>query len=221
LDIDGLGEKIVDQLVNEDLIQSIDDLFVLKQDTLEKLDRLGEKSAENLVEAISNSKDTTFARFIYALGIRNVGEHIAKVLEKQYSGNLTEFQNTTVEDLEAIDEIGPIVAETVIQFWSDDSNKKMVQNCLDYGVRFADVEVNLHQPFAGQTFVFTGSLQQLTRKEAKDILENLGGKASGSVSEKTDFVIAGSGAGSKLKKAGDLGISILTEEEFFDKVKNA
>ena len=203
LDIDGLGEKIVDQLVNEDLIQSIDDLFVLKQDTLEKLDRLGEKSAENLVEAISNSKDTTFARFIYALGIRNVGEHIAKVLEKQYSGNLTEFQNTTVEDLEAIDEIGPIVAETVIQFWSDDSNKKMVQNCLDYGVRFADVEVNLHQPFAGQTFVFTGSLQQLTRKEAKDILENLGGKASGSVSEKTDFVIAGSGAGSKLKKAGE------------------
>jgi DNA ligase (NAD+) len=221
LDIDGLGEKIVDQLVNEDLIQSIDDLFVLKQDTLEKLDRLGEKSAENLVEAISNSKDTTFARFIYALGIRNVGEHIAKVLEKKYSGNLTEFQNTTVEDLEAIDEIGPIVAETVIQFWSDDSNKIMVQNCLDYGVRFADVEVNLHQPFAGQTFVFTGSLQQLTRKEAKDILENLGGKASGSVSEKTDFVIAGSGAGSKLKKASDLGISILTEEEFFDKVKNA
>ena len=221
LDIDGLGEKIVDQLVNEDLIQSIDDLFVLKQDTLEKLDRLGEKSAENLVEAISNSKDTTFARFIYALGIRNVGEHIAKVLEKQYSGNLTEFQNTTVEDLEAIDEIGPIVAETVIQFWSDDSNKKTVQNCLDYGVRFADVEVNLHQPFAGQTFVFTGSLQQLTRKEAKDILENLGGKASGSVSEKTDFVIAGSGAGSKLKKAGDLGISILTEEEFLDKIKNA
>ena len=221
LDIDGLGEKIVDQLVNEDLIQSIDDLFVLKQDTLEKLDRLGEKSAENLVEAISNSKDTTFARFIYALGIRNVGEHIAKVLEKQYSGNLTEFQNTTVEDLEAIDEIGPIVAETVIQFWSDDSNKKMVQNCLDYGVRFADVEVNLHQPFAGQTFVFTGSLQQLTRKDAKGIIENLGGKASGSVSEKTDFVIAGSGAGSKLKKAGDLGISILTEEEFFDKVKNA
>jgi len=221
LDIDGLGEKIVDQLVNEDLIQSIDDLFVLKQDTLEKLDRLGEKSAENLVEAISNSKDTTFARFIYALGIRNVGEHIAKVLEKQYSGNLTEFQNTTVEDLEAIDEIGPIVAETVIQFWSDDSNKKMVQNCLDYGVRFADVEVNLHQPFAGQTFVFTGSLQQLTRKDAKGIIENLGGKASGSVSEKTDFVIAGSGAGSKLKKAGELGISILTEKEFFDKVKNA
>ena len=220
LDIDGLGEKIVDQLVNENLIQSIDDLFILKQDTLEKLDRLGEKSAENLVDAISNSKDTTFARFIYALGIRNVGEHIAKVLEKQYSGNLTEFQDTTVEELEAIDEIGPIVAETVIQFWSDDSNKIMVQNCLDYGVRFADVEINLHQPFAGQTFVFTGSLQQLTRKEAKDILENLGGKASGSVSEKTDFVIAGSGAGSKLKKAGDLGISILTEEEFFDKVKN-
>jgi DNA ligase (NAD+) len=221
LDIDGLGEKIVDQLVNEDLVQSIDDLFVLKQDTLEKLDRLGEKSVENLVEAISNSKDTTFARFIYALGIRNVGEHIAKVLEKQYSGNLTEFQNTTVEDLEAIDEIGPIVAETVIQFWSDDSNKKMVQNCLDYGVRLATVEVNENQPFAGQTFVFTGSLEKLTRKEAKDTLENLGGKASGSVSKKTDFVIAGPGAGSKLKKAGELGVDVLTEEEYLDMVKNA
>ena len=221
LDIDGLGEKIVDQLVDENLIQSIDGLFNLEQEALEKLDRLGKKSAENLVEAISNSKGTTFARFIYALGIRNVGEHIAKVLEKQYSGNLAEFQNSTVEELEAIDEIGPIVAETVIQFWFNDSNKKMVQNCLDYGLRLATVEVNLHQPFAGQTFVFTGSLEKLTRKEAKDILENLGGKTSGSVSEKTDFIIAGPGAGSKLKKASALGVSILTEEDFFDKVKNA
>ena len=221
LDIDGLGEKIVDQLVEEGLIQSIDDLFTLKQKPLAELDRLGKKSAKNLVEAISNSKDTTFARFIYALGIRNVGEHIAKVLEKQHSGNLTEFQNTTIEELEAIDEIGPIVAETVIQFWSDDSNKKMVQNCLDYGVRLATVEVNENQPFAGQIFVFTGSLEKFTRKEAKDTLENLGGKASSSVSKKTDFVIAGPGAGSKLKKAGELGVDVLTEEEFLDMVKNA
>ena len=221
LDIDGLGEKIVDQLVSEDIIQSIDSLFILKQETLENLDRLGEKSAENLVEAISNSKATTFSRFIYALGIRNVGEHIAKVLEKHYAGNLAEFQNTTVEDLEAIDEIGPIVAEAVVQFWSDHENKKMVQNCLDYGVRLADVEVNLHQPFAGQTFVFTGTLQKLNRKDAKNIIENLGGKISGSVSKKTNFVIAGLGAGSKLKKASDLGLSILTEEEFFDKITNA
>ena len=221
LDIDGLGEKIVDQLVEEGLIQSIDDLFTLKQKLLAKLDRLGEKSAENLVEAISNSKDTTFARFIYALGIRNVGEHIAKVLEKQYAGNLIEFQNTDSEELEDIDEIGPIVAETVIQFWSDDSNKKMVQNCLDYGVRLATVEVNENQPFAGQIFVFTGSLEKFTRKEAKDTLENLGGKASSSVSKKTDFVIAGPGAGSKLKKAGELGVDVLTEEEFLDMVKNA
>ena len=220
MNIDGLGVKVIDQLVEEGLLKTIDDLYSLNQESLVVLDRLGEKSAGNLIEAISNSKETTFARFVYALGIRNVGEHIAKVLEKQFSGNLGEFQNADVEELENIDEIGPIVAETVVQFWSDKSNKLIVQNCLDKGVSLAEIEIKEYQLFEGQIFVFTGSLENFTRKNAKDMVEDLGGKASSSVSKNTDFVVAGPGAGSKLKKAEELGIDVLTEDEFLAKVKN-
>lgn len=220
MNIDGLGVKVIDQLVEEGLLKTIDDLYSLNQESLAALDRLGEKSAGNLIEAISNSKETTFARFVYALGIRNVGEHIAKILEKQFSGNLGEFQNADVEELENIDEIGPIVAETVVQFWSDKSNKLIVQNCLDKGVSLAEIEIKEYQPFEGQIFVFTGSLEKFTRKNAKDMVEDLGGKASSSVSKNTDFVVAGPGAGSKLKKAEELGIDVLTEDEFLAKVKN-
>jgi DNA ligase (NAD+) len=220
MNIDGLGVKVIDQLVEEGLLKTIDDLYSLNQESLAALDRLGEKSAGNLIEAISNSKETTFARFVYALGIRNVGEHIAKLLEKQFSGNLGEFQNADVEELENIDEIGPIVAETVVQFWSDKSNKLIVQNCLDKGVSLAEIEIKEYQPFEDQIFVFTGSLEKFTRKNAKDMVEDLGGKASSSVSKNTDFVVAGPGAGSKLKKAEELGIDVLTEDEFLAKVKN-
>ena len=219
LNIDGLGKMIVEQLVDEGLINAIDGLFNLKYESLVELDRMGEKSATNLMGAISQSKESTFARFIYALGIRNVGEHIAKVLEKEFSGNLVEFQKANLEALENIDEIGPIVAETIVQFWSDDSNKIMVQNCLDKGVKLAEIKINRKQPFEDKIFVFTGSLEKLTRRDAKDMVEDLGGKASGSVSKNTDFFVAGLGAGSKLKKAEELGIDILTEEDFLKMVR--
>jgi len=218
LDIDGLGKMIVEQLVDEGLINAIDGLFNLKYESLVELDRMGEKSAANLMSSISTSKETTFARFIYALGIRNVGEHIAKILEKQFSGNLGEFQKSNLEELKNIDEIGPIVAETIVQFWSDDSNKIMVQNCLDKGVKLAEIEINGNRPFDDKIFVFTGSLENLTRRDAKDLVEDLGGKTSGSVSKNTDFVVAGPGAGSKLKKAEELGVDILTEEDFLKMV---
>lgn len=220
MDIDGLGEKIVDQLVEENLISTIDDLFKLEKETLSELDRLGEKSSENLIDAIHTSKQTTFAKFVYALGIRNVGEHIAKVLEKHYSGDLALFQNATVEDLESIDEIGPIVAETVVQFWSDDSHKNMVQNCLDSGLKLSEVETNDFQPLKEAIFVFTGSFEKFARKNGKNMVEDLGGKASGSVSKKTSYVVAGPGAGSKLKKAEELGVDILNENEFLEKIEN-
>ena len=184
------------------------------------MDRLGEKSAQNLIKAIVEKKETTFARFVYGLGIRNVGEHIAKVLEKHYSGDIEKFQNTTIDELKAIDEIGPIVAETVIQFWSDESNKIMVQNCLDHGVTFEKVKIKTHQFFEEKSFVFTGTLEKFTRKEAKEMVEKLGGKVSGSLSKKTDFLVAGSGVGSKLKKAEKLGIIILSEDNFLKKVNS-
>ncbi len=220
LDIDGLGEKIVDQLVEKNLIITLDDVFNLNQKTLADMDRLGEKSAQNLIKAIVDKKETTFARFVYGLGIRNVGEHIAKVLEKHYSGDIEKFQNTTIDELKAIDEIGPIVAETVIQFWSDESNKIMVQNCLDHGVTFGKVKTKTHQFFEEKSFVFTGTLEKFTRKEAKEMVEKLGGKVSGSLSKKTDFLVAGSGVGSKLKKAEKLGIIILSEDNFLEKVNS-
>jgi len=221
MNIDGLGEKIVDQLVDENLVQSIDDLYTLKQDDLAKLDRHGDKSSENLLAAIDASKQTSFSRFIYALGIRNVGEHTAKIFEKHFLGNLTEFQQATLESLESIDEVGPIVAKAVIDFWSNDANVKLVNNCLQHGVQFAKVEQQMHQPFEGITFVFTGSLEQFSRKDAKEMVELLGGKASGTVSKKTNYVVAGPGAGSKLKKADELNISVLSESEFLSLVEKS
>jgi len=214
LDIDGMGTKIIDQLVESGLVKTVDDLFRLKKDSLADLDRLGEKSADNLILALQNSKETTFARFLFALGIRNVGEHVARVLEKAFAGDLTAFAAAAKEELEEIDEVGPIVAEAVLQFWSDSENRKIVGDCLSLGVVLANVDVPESEPLAGKTFVFTGALELMTRSEARQTVEKLGGRASGSVSSKTDYVVAGPGAGSKLEKAASLGITVMSEEEF-------
>ena len=219
LNIDGLGTRIVDQLVEEKLVGSIDDIFSLELDSIINLDRFGKKSAENLIAAIHSSKKTTFSRFVYALGIRNVGEHIAKVLEKHYSGDLNQFINTSKEELESIDEIGPISAEAIVEFWNDISNRTIVQNCLNRGVTISKVARLENSVFDGKTFVFTGSLEKLTRNDAKIMVENLGGRISGSVSKKTDYLVAGVRAGSKLKKAEELGVNILSEEELLDSMK--
>jgi DNA ligase (NAD+) len=149
-----------------------------------------------------------------------VGEHISKVLEKYFLGDLDLFQKTTQEELENIDEIGPIVAETIIQFWSDHDNISMVTHCMELGVSFEKIQLPEHQPLKDTTFVFTGSFDQFTRVEAKNMVQKLGGKATGSVSKKTNYVIAGPGAGSKREKAESLNIPILTEEEFLLLVKS-
>lgn len=218
MNIDGLGHKIIDQLVEDKKITSIADLFSLESSELKELDRLGEKSAENLVKAVSFSKNTTFARFVFALGIRNVGEHVAKILEKQFSSDLTEFIKTNYDKLIEIDGVGPIVAENIIQFWSDQSNQKMVQNCLDHGVILNKVVSSEEPIFSGQLYVFTGKLKKLNRDTANEIVEMRGGKISGSVSKKTSFVVAGPGAGSKLNKARKLKVPILSEKEFLDSI---
>ena len=219
MDIDGVGEKLIDQLVEKNLVKSVDDLYRLTLDQLSELERMAEKSAKNTISAIDNSKSTTFHRFVHALGIRNVGEHVAKVLEKSFTGNIEIFMKTNAEVLEDIDEVGPIVAETIVKFWADETNVNIVNNCFKLGISLELVKNETEQIFMGKTFVFTGSLQSITRKEGKEIIEARGGRAAGSVSAKTDCIVAGENAGSKLKKAEKLGIPVLTESEFMDLIK--
>jgi len=214
MDIDGLGEKIVDQLVEAGFLRTIDDIYTLENQPLADLEGLGEKSAENLIQSINHSKKTNFSRFIYALGIRNVGEHTAKILEANFDGNIKRFQQTTAEELENIDEIGPIVSQSVIKFWDDKKNKTMVNNCLKKGITLTIVKKKKTQTFSDQVFVFTGMLKKLPRHSAKLAVENLGGKVTNSLSQKTTYLVAGGSAGSKLKKAQTLGIKVLSEEEF-------
>ena len=219
MDIDGVGEKLIDQLVEKNLVKSVDDLYHLTLDQLSELERMAEKSAKNTISAIDNSKSTTFHRFVHALGIRNVGEHVAKVLEKSFTGNIEIFMKTNAEVLEDIDEVGPIIAETIVKFWEDETNINIVNNCFKLGISLELVKNETEQILMGKTFVFTGSLQSITRKEGKEIIEARGGRAAGSVSAKTDCIVAGENAGSKLKKAEKLGIPVLTESEFMDLIK--
>ena len=180
---------------------------------------MAEKSAENIITALDGSKRISFHRFVHALGIRNVGEHVAKVLEKAFNSDMNIFMDATEEELEAIDEVGPIVAKTIVRFWSDEQNAQIVNNCFELGVTLKKTEVEFDQIFTGMTFVFTGSLEQFTRKEAGEMVEARGGRSAGSVSSKTNYVVAGPGAGSKLKKASELNIPVLTEEEFLEMVQ--
>ena len=219
LDIDGFGEKLVDQLVDKKLILTVDDIFKLNFDDLVNLDRMAEKSALNILTAIQDSKQTTFARFVYALGIRNVGAHLSKVLEKAFVGDIEKFMNAAAEELEAIDEVGPIVAETITTFLSNCTNTNVIESCLSLGIRLKKVEEPKSLLLQGKTFVFTGALTQFSRNEAKEMTEAHGGKVSGSVSKNTGFVVAGPGAGSKLKKATELNIPVLSEAEFLDMLK--
>ena len=214
MDIDGLGEKLVNQLVDEKLVSSIDTLYHLTEIQMSELDRMGEKSAQNILASLESSKQTNFHRFVYALGIRNVGEHVANVLEKAYRGDMESFMSAELDDLEAIDEIGPIVAETIVNFWNDEQNKTVVNACFNLGIKLEKLSFQARGILDGKSFVFTGSLESMTRNKAKNAIENLSGRVSGSVSKKTDFVVAGPGSGSKKKKAEKLGIKVLTEEEF-------
>ena len=216
LDIDGFGEKLVNQLVDKNLIRTFDDIFKLNFDDLVDLDRMAEKSAENIFASIEHSKKTTFARFVYALGIRNVGAHLSKVLESKFSSDLSKFKQATIKDLEEINEVGPIVAEAIVQFWSDESNIKIVEECLSYGIEFSQSSKQISQKFEGLSFVFTGTLRTLTRGNAKKTVESNGGRVNSSVSKNTDYVVAGESAGSKLEKAKSVGVKIISENEFMN-----
>ncbi|MES2370744.1 MAG: NAD-dependent DNA ligase LigA [Pseudomonadota bacterium] len=212
MDIEGLGDKLVDQLVERGLVHSPADVYGLSLGTLACLERMAEKSAANLVAAIETSKATTLARFIFALGIRNVGEATAKDLA-QYFGSLDKLIAATETDLLAVRDVGPIVAQSIVQFFAEPHNLEVVSRLRKAGVHWPETS-GMQQSagiLAGKTLVLTGSLPTLTRDAAKEKIEAAGGKVAGSVSKKTDYVVAGEEAGSKLAKAQELGVAILDE----------
>lgn len=214
MDIEGLGESVVDQLVSEGLIQTYADLYDLKKDQIIELERMADKSAQNLIEAIEKSKEQPFERVIYALGIRFVGKTVAKDLAKAFK-TMEKLQSLTEEELIEVDSIGPRIAESVVEFFSNEKNKSIVARLGEKGLQFEQEEEELASNiFEGKKFVLTGSLPTYTRKEAADLIEKHGGKTATSVSGNTDFVLAGESAGSKLDKAKELGVKILDEAQF-------
>lgn len=215
LDIDGLGEKIIDQLVDQNLVRTPADLFNLGFATLAELDRMADKSAQNLLDSLEKAKSTTLARFIYALGIRHVGESTAKDLAK-YFGSLDPLMSATQEELLEVNDVGPIVAESIHQFFAEEHNRTVIEQLRAPGkVTWPEGPPAPKAPLgvlAGKTVVLTGTLPTLTREEAKEMLEAAGAKVAGSVSKKTDYVVAGAEAGSKLAKAEELGVPVLDED---------
>lgn len=222
LGIEGLGEQLIDQLVDKNVINDAADLYTLDLETLSQLDRMAEKSASNLLGELEKSKKTTFARFLYALGIRHVGEATARALAG-YFGNLANLRQASEEQLLEVADIGPIVAASIKQFFSDERNLALVDKLLGVGLHWPEHEMKEKPeelPFQNKKFVLTGTLPSLTRDAAAEIIRNLGGKVSSSVSRNTDYVLAGSEPGSKLAKAEELGVRVIDENEFLQLVKN-
>jgi DNA ligase (NAD+) len=214
MDIDGLGEKIVDQLVDTGLVKDVADLYSLERKEVAALERMAEKSAQNLLEEIEASKKQPLSRAIYALGIQFVGERTAQLLAENFS-SLEELAEASAEELEKVPEVGPKVAASIVDFFSEPANRKVIKKLREAGVRpTAEKRELKSDKFAGKTFVFTGALEHRSREEAGEIVQQHGGKLSGSVSKKTDYVVVGADPGSKYDKAKELGVSILDEAGF-------
>ena len=220
LNIEGLGDKVVTTLYEKGIIAHTIDLFSLEREKLISLDRMGEKSVDNLLNAIENSKQNSLDKVIFALGILNVGKKAGKILAEKYL-NLTNLMNATLDELVNLDDVGQITAESILDYLSDENNIKFINDLIKVGMnpQYEVQEVNTDNVFAGKTVVLTGKLVELTRNEAKEYLEKYGAKVTGSVTSKTDLVIAGEKAGSKLAKAEQLGIRVINEEEFANMVR--
>lgn len=220
MDIDGVGEKLIEQLMARELIHTPADLFKLDLTSLMRLERMGEKSAQNALNSIEKSKSTTLARFLYALGIREVGEATALNLANHF-GTLAAIREANIETLTQVQDVGEVVANHIFRFWQEPHNVEVVEDLIKQGVHWQDVvQVEIaDNPLKNKNVVLTGTLTQLTRDEAKALLQSLGCKVSGSVSSKTDYLIAGEKAGSKLTKAQELGITVLSEQDFVNLIK--
>ena len=220
LNIEGLGDKVVATLYEQGLISHTIDLFSLDREKLISLERMGEKSVDNLLNAIEASKESSLDKVIFALGILNVGKKAGKILAEKYL-NLSNFMNATLDELINLDDVGQITADSILDYLSEDNNIRFINDLIQIGMnpQYEVAEVNTNNIFAGKTVVLTGKLVELTRNEAKDYLEKNGAKVTGSVTSKTDLVIAGDKAGSKLVKAEQLGIQVINEEQFANMVR--
>jgi DNA ligase (NAD+) len=214
LDIEGLGERLVDQLVDAGVIKTLPDLYRLGLTSLSALDRMAEKSAQNVLLALEKSKQTTLPRFLYGLGIRQIGESTARDLAK-YFGSLDAIMDATEEQLLQVNDVGPIVAHSLRTFFDQPHNREVMEQLRAVGITWAEGEPaeRMPRPLLGKTFVLTGTFPTLSRDEAKDKLEAAGGRVSGSVSKKTSYVVAGADAGSKLDKAKELGLEVINEAQ--------
>jgi DNA ligase (NAD+) len=224
VEVDGLGDKLVEQLVDTNIIRTLPDLYKLGLTALANLDRMADKSAMKLVQAIEKSKQTTLPRFVFGLGIRHVGEATAKELARHF-GKLDAIMDATEEQLLTVSDVGPIVAKSLRTFFDQSHNREVVEHLRACGVTWEESEVAepaavVPKPLSGKTFVITGTLPTLSRDQAKDMLEAAGAKVSGSVSKKTDYLLAGSDAGSKLDKARDLGVAVMDEAGLAELLQN-
>jgi DNA ligase (NAD+) len=213
MDIDGLGPAVLNQLIEAGLVKTAADLYTLRVQDIAQLDRMGEKSAQNAVNAIAASRENDLWRLINALGIRQVGDKAAKVLASHF-GTFDALANASEEELTAIDDVGAVTAAYIRRWMDDPQSKDLIARLQAAGINMTCKDKPLDNRFAGMTFVLTGALERFTREEAGEMIEKRGGKSAGSVSKKTTYVVAGENAGSKLRKAQKLGIPVLSEEEF-------
>ena len=219
MDIEGLGDKLVEQLVTSGLVNNVADVYNLTVEQLAKLDRMGVKSSENLIQALEQSKQTSLQRFLYALGIREVGEATARELAN-YFGSLTAIQQASIADLEVVPDIGPVVARHIHTFFSERHNKQVIRQLITAGVTWKDIKKTGRLPLAGKIFVLTGTLASFTRDEAREQLQALGAKVTSSVSKNTDYLVCGEDPGSKLDKAQQHDVKVLGEDDFLALIKD-
>ena len=219
MNIDGLGTKLVELLIDTQLVNDIGDLYLITEQQLLSLDRMGEKSANNIISAINQSKKSTLSRFIHGLGIKHIGENAAKILEKYFEGNIDKLMNISKNELVQINEIGDVMADSIVEYFSNINNREIIAKCLKNGVIFLAPKESKFSKISNKIFVFTGNLSTIKRKEAITMVEDYSGKVSNSISSKTDYVVVGDKPGSKLQKAIKNNIVILNETEFLDLIK--
>jgi len=212
MNIDGMGDALVTQLTERGLVKNVADIYKLSKDDLLSLERMGDKSAQNILDEIENSKKLPLERVIYGLGIRMVGERTAQFLAEHF-GSMAALESAGVEELQNVNEVGPRIAESIVEFFGIAANRKLVERLREAGLTLRGQKKERGTKLAGKTFVLTGTLAHFTRDEAKKMIEDAGGKVAGSVSKKTDYVVAGTEAGSKLDKAKELGVRVINERE--------